>query len=441
MTRRIFLAATAAIALVGSVAEAASTFEHLPLPNSFFPDAILVSADGSALCGWSGFYWSEGTGYLSLGTGLPSNVSGDGSAVIGTYTNGSSEEVAGVWTPGAGWSEIDRLATGQPCGASVGSGYALNFDATAAVGLAWVTACRAEAFKWTLASGTVGLGRSEGVSSRATDISDDGTTTVGFDEDPVFGGRRPALWTDAVSGPQYFAGAETVGEALGVSSDGSRICGIANNSGFYYDATSGVVDIGALPGEIWGSTATAVADDGTVVGWSGNPFFSFPAAIIWSPYIGLMSLADYAAEQGIDLGGYYLYNATSISADGRTIAGTALDPTASWFVPYVIRLEPTASVDPAMTASVLSLTSMPNPFALSTTMSFALPVAERVQMSVLDMSGRIVAQLADRHFEPGSHQVSWDGTDEGGRAVSSGTYFVRVQDSRGTTTRKISVVR
>ena len=93
MIRRILFVATAALALAGSGAKAAGTFEHLPLPNSFWPGAVWVSADGSAMCGWNGFYWSEGTGYLSLGVGTPSNLSGDGSTVVGTYTNASSFDV------------------------------------------------------------------------------------------------------------------------------------------------------------------------------------------------------------------------------------------------------------------------------------------------------------------------------------------------------------
>lgn len=441
MTRRILFVASAAMALFGSAANAAGTFEHLPLPNSFFPGAIWVSADGSAMCGWNGFYWSESTGYVTIGTGASSNISGDGATVIGTHPNGSGFDVAATWTPDGGWTDLDPLPSGESCDSYLSSGYALNFDATVAVGLAWIPTCRAEAFKWVSGSGTVGLGHSVGVSSRATDLSDDGTTTVGFDEDPSFGNRRPALWDDSISGPQHFAGTDVAGEALGVSSDGSMICGEVNNSAFYYDATNGLVDIGALPGETWGSTATSIADDGTVVGFSGDPFFSFPAAMIWSSYIGIQSLADYATERGIDLAGYYLYTASSISADGNTIAGTALDPSFTWFVPYVIRLEPTTSVEPVSLPSGMTVSAFPNPFGQNTTVSFALPQAEGVEMTVVDMSGRIVARLAEGNFEAGLHPVSWDGTDINDRAVSSGTYFVRVQSANGETTRKVSIVR
>jgi hypothetical protein len=311
-----------------------------------------------------------------------------------------------------------------------------------AVGLAWIVNCRAEAFKWVSGMGTVGLGHSDGVSSRATDISDDGTVTVGFDEDPSFGNRRPALWTDAISGPQHFAGTDVAGEALGVSSDGSKICGVVNNSAFYFDSERGVVDIGALPGETWGSTATSIADNGTVVGFSGDPFFSFPAAMIWNRHIGVVSLADYVTERGVDLGGYYLYNATSISADGNTIAGTALDPDLTWFVPYVIRLEPTASAEPAATAGArLEVTASPNPFASSTTLSLQLARRETVEVAVVDMSGRVIRHLASGSLEAGSHPVIWDGTDANGSRVASGTYLVRMRNGRGVTTQKVSIVR
>ncbi|MBK8231125.1 MAG: T9SS type A sorting domain-containing protein [Candidatus Eisenbacteria bacterium] len=433
-----------AAAAAADLAAGAGVFQPLPLPNSFFPGAVYVSDDGSALCGWNGFYWTEATGYVTLPAGQISGVSGDGSTVIGTATDPQGNEVAATWTPDGNWTPLPVADGGEACGASISSGWALNRDATVAVGLTWVPGCRAEAFRAQGGSAVL-LGRSANVSSRASDVSGDGTVVVGFDESPDFGFRRPAFWTADVEGPQYITAPDVAGELLGVNGDGTMMCGEANSSAFFYSPSTGLIDIGALPGETWGSTATGVSDNGRVVGWSGNPFFSFPSATIWTQDAGLQPLASYLTAMSVDVGGYHLYTATSISADGYTIAGTAIDPTGFWFVPYVVRLP---HVDGNATSDVgddapfaVGLGVAPNPTFGATTISFALRAAEEARVSVVDLTGRELLRLADRRFEAGSHPITWDGLDASGRSLPSGTYFVRIVTPGGSETRKLNLVR
>jgi uncharacterized membrane protein len=78
-------------------------------------------------------------------------------------------------------------------GDSWGSGYGLNANGTVAVGLAWN--CKdAEAFAWTATTGSISLGHPPGNhSSRATAISANAKTVVGFWEDPTGPRRSGAL--------------------------------------------------------------------------------------------------------------------------------------------------------------------------------------------------------------------------------------------------------
>jgi hypothetical protein len=68
----------------------------------------------------------------------------------------------------------------------------------------------------------------------------------------------------------------------------------------------------------------------------------------------------------------------------------------------------------------------PNPFNPATSIAFSLAVRERVGLSVYDVSGRLVAVLIDDDLAPGLHAARWDGRDEGGSVVASGTYFARM---------------
>jgi len=51
--------------------------------------------------------------------------------------------------------------------------------------------------------------------------------------------------------------------------------------------------------------------------------------------------------------------------------------------------------------------------------------AGRVQITIYDVAGRKVRDLADRVFPAGEHELRWDGTDDDGNLLGRGVYFVR----------------
>lgn len=66
----------------------------------------------------------------------------------------------------------------------------------------------------------------------------------------------------------------------------------------------------------------------------------------------------------------------------------------------------------------------------------------RVQLSILDVSGRRVRLLLDGPREPGSYEAAWDGRLEDGRRAASGVYFYRLDLGSGhVETRKLLLLR
>ncbi len=65
----------------------------------------------------------------------------------------------------------------------------------------------------------------------------------------------------------------------------------------------------------------------------------------------------------------------------------------------------------------------PNPFNPVTTISFELSQPGRVRIEIFDLSGRLVAVVAEAELPAGEHEVTWAGLDADGRAVASGVYF------------------
>jgi hypothetical protein len=83
----------------------------------------------------------------------------------------------------------------------------------------------------------------------------------------------------------------------------------------------------------------------------------------------------------------------------------------------------------------------PNPFNPHTTVAFSVGRPQNVRISVFDASGRLVVVLIDQVCGAGSHGAEWDGADASGRAVSSGTYLVRMETEGEVDSRKVVLVR
>ena len=79
----------------------------------------------------------------------------------------------------------------------------------------------------------------------------------------------------------------------------------------------------------------------------------------------------------------------------------------------------------------------PNPFSTEAAISFSLPSAGRVNVTIYDMSGRAVRILNDTEMRAAEHTLMWDGLDETGNAVSAGVYFCRLQACGETVTQKM----
>jgi hypothetical protein len=79
----------------------------------------------------------------------------------------------------------------------------------------------------------------------------------------------------------------------------------------------------------------------------------------------------------------------------------------------------------------------PNPFVRATSIHFALPFASELKIRVYDVSGRIVAHLAEGQYAAGYHAAQWDGRDDQGRSVSPGVYIYTLEAGNQSAMRKM----
>jgi hypothetical protein len=78
----------------------------------------------------------------------------------------------------------------------------------------------------------------------------------------------------------------------------------------------------------------------------------------------------------------------------------------------------------------------PNPFNAQTTISFSLLQKENVKVSVFDIAGRLVENIADKEFPAGENRVIWNAIRK-----PSGVYFVQAKIDNSQSTRKLLLLK
>ena len=64
------------------------------------------------------------------------------------------------------------------------------------------------------------------------------------------------------------------------------------------------------------------------------------------------------------------------------------------------------------------------PFSGPTRMRWTLDRASQVELAIVDVTGRRVRHLVSGLYSAGTHEFTWDGRDDDGRAVRAGAYFM-----------------
>jgi probable HAF family extracellular repeat protein len=318
----------------------------LAIPAASGSVATALSVDGKAAIGYSqadgtpgtfAFYWSELTGPVvpgpvpGYGNTSPSAISADGSTMVGSVYN-----VGPPWTPEVNrqamrWSRNENFlfALGFLPGGSTPNSWAnaVSADGSVVVGTS-TSAGSEEGFRWTSATGMVGLGfLPGGTSSAASLVSGDGQVivgSVGFAWDPS---RNAAFrWTEAAGMTDLGVlpgAAVTMAQAM--SPDGLFVVGQSGTEAFRWSDTGGITGLGHLPGD-QASSAIAVSDDGAVI--LGRSVYSDGRVeyFVWTQPDGLQSLHDLLAASGVDVTGWGNLQAEALSGDGNTIVGQGVNP-------------------------------------------------------------------------------------------------------------------
>ena len=87
----------------------------------------------------------------------------------------------------------------------------------------------------------------------------------------------------------------------------------------------------------------------------------------------------------------------------------------------------------------LALRAFPNPARAHTSLQLVLPERSDVSLRIVDVTGRVVRDLASRSFLAGAHKIAWDLQNDAGENVAPGVYFAEVRT--GSTTARAKILR
>ncbi len=99
-----------------------------------------------------------------------------------------------------------------------------------------------------------------------------------------------------------------------------------------------------------------------------------------------------------------------------------------------------APASPAPFASRLFKT-YPNPFNPMSTIRFDLERDAQVTLRAYDVQGRVVRTVVDSYLAAGPREVRWDGRDDAGRGLPSGTYFLRLRAGATVLSRAVTLLK
>lgn len=142
--------------------------------------------------------------------------------------------------------------------------------------------------------------------------------------------------------------------------------------------------------------------------------------------IGAGGMLNVKNSDGVQLSGIFGQVAIGkISASSAVINGRMLDVYQGFWVP----LDGVTSVednDPGVNFET-ALRNYPNPFNVSTMVEYNLETTSYVTLKIYDLNGNLVKVLADGIQSSGRQSLPFDGLNENGVALGSGSYFYELQ--------------
>jgi hypothetical protein len=170
-------------------------------------------------------------------------------------------------------------------------------------------------------------------------------------------------------------------------------------------------------------TSTDIVD---YVCWGASNQFRYNQAVSVGKWVGACAPA---------LTNGSISRRTSTTGTNASSYDVTLPPSPMNCVPAVTGIGDTPSYP------VVHLTIGPNPFSAVANIEFSLSSPARVSASVYSVTGSRVRTFETANYHAGETRLLWDGKDNTGHDLPSGTYLLRVSANSSSVTQRVTILR
>jgi len=133
--------------------------------------------------------------------------------------------------------------------------------------------------------------------------------------------------------------------------------------------------------------------------------------------------------------------AVAPSGDVLVVGLTWMPEEANNAVTILYRPQDLTAATPPPAAADLDVAAALNPFSHGTEIRYRLGRPGAARLAVYDLRGRRVRVLEEGFAPAGDHARRWNGRDDQGRTLPSGTYVLRLETARGVASGRVGLVR
>jgi len=83
----------------------------------------------------------------------------------------------------------------------------------------------------------------------------------------------------------------------------------------------------------------------------------------------------------------------------------------------------------------------PNPFNSSTVINYTIPYTDQINLTVYNIKGQQVKELADGFRRAGNYSVAWNGVNDSGNKTASGIYFIKLKTSDYSSVKMMTILK
>ncbi|NQT63998.1 MAG: carboxypeptidase regulatory-like domain-containing protein [Candidatus Marinimicrobia bacterium] len=182
----------------------------------------------------------------------------------------------------------------------------------------------------------------------------------------------------------------------------------------------------------------SASEDGVEIGWEMSMADDFQYFEVYRATNPDFTDADVYAtvepmfsDGDVIIGQTYYYTVSAVDANGNMSETTNVVTTS------IVSVD---DLEMIPTAYGLSQ-NYPNPFNPTTSIEFALPEASEVSLEIYNLLGQKVRTLVTGYVPAGYINTSWDGLNQNGKEISSGTYIYRLQTADQTFSKKMVLMK